>query len=399
MSTENTTVLMEHLFDDMTSEPTPDTSLERVDTSTETVPGSDSSTCQVLDSNCQQLDNCEDMYMSLISTPARTESSVAIYPHTNQLALTSSYLNAQNSHTSSSLTAHKPKHGKGRRQHRRGSSGTQSRVEDVKHSYKKLEICFAVLCFLNVLMFVFYILTNPKYGPFFSDDKEDDFFETESGQPKTFKLCTKCQPLEAKAGFDLLRDIKSTKYPDHCCFRRVDQLLELIDGYAEIYVDQEVGKVRDEVTFNMTTGMKTGAPANRQVALAHMYYKDTEEERSREVRPLRWETRGVDILLVGSMKMREQKHLQVLHTGYYYIYSHLQLKAGSNAIHQVLKNFEKDTEKKLLYMKPRKNEHVSELQGVFHLDAGDQVTVAATDEAIESGQRKNYFGVFLVGQQ
>lgn len=38
--------------------------------------------------------------------------------------------------------------------------------------------------------------------------------------------------------------------------------------------------VRDEVTFNMTTGMKTGAPAPRQVALAHMYYKDTEEGKS-----------------------------------------------------------------------------------------------------------------------
>ncbi|XP_067670311.1 uncharacterized protein [Haliotis asinina] len=397
MNSDNTTVSIEHLLDDTASEQSPDSSLDRVDTSAETIPSGETSTSQTIASNGQQI--TEDMYMSLISTPARTETSLTIFPPRNTQALTSSYLNPQNSHTNSSVTPYKHKHAKGRRQHRHRSSNTESHVENVKHRYKKLEICFAVLCFLNVLMFVFYILTNPKYGPFFSDNTEDDFFEKEGGEPKTFKLCTRCQPLEAKAGLDLLRDIKSTKYPDFCCFRRVDQLLQLIDGYAEIYVDQEVGKVRSEVTYNITTGLKTGIPASRrQAAMAHMYYKDTSGEKTKDLRPLRWETQGVDILLVGSMKVLRQQHLQVLQTGYYYIYSHLQLKGDAEAIHQVMKNFEKDTKKKLLYQKSRKSDQASELHGLFRLDEGDLVTVVATKNAIESGQRKNYFGVFQVGQ-
>ncbi|XP_046556792.1 uncharacterized protein LOC124266025 isoform X3 [Haliotis rubra] len=177
------------------------------------------------------------------------------------------------------------------------------------------------------------------------------------------------------------------------------QVYQLIDGYAEIYVDQEVGKVRSEVKYNITTGLNTGIPApRRQAAMAHMYYKDSSGEKTKDVRPLRWETQGVDILLVGSMKVLRQQHLQVLQTGYYYIYSHLQLKGDVEAIHQVMKNFETDTKKKLLYQKSRKTDQTSELHGLFRLDKGDLVTVIATKNAIESGQRKNYFGVFLVGQ-
>ncbi|XP_071085206.1 uncharacterized protein [Haliotis cracherodii] len=244
--------------------------------------------------------------------------------------------------------------------HSRRSSHSSNNVGELKQFYKNVKTCFFVLFMCNVLVVIILFLTHPKFGVVLSGS--DDDFESD-GQPNTFHLCVKnCGTLLAKIGPELSYDIKSHESPGSCCFRRIDQLLDLVDKYTKEFIKQE------EDTRQVKTPRNINPTCHVQDAvIAHTSTSDTDCSSG----TLAWVTRGIGITVQG-VRLDRTGYLAVTTGGYYYIYSHLKFKGNTTYIHQIRNNNKK------LYTETGETgsqDSYSILQGIVHLTNGSNLSV------------------------
>ncbi|XP_046578782.1 uncharacterized protein LOC124286443 [Haliotis rubra] len=205
-----------------------------------------------------------------------------------------------------------------------------------------------------------------------------------SGQGKyeAFSLCAKCAMLKDD---QIIRETRSSKYREFCCFRTIGKLIDVFDSFVQQHSNHLLTEdpASNEQTLN---GRHRSEHAFGTGNMAHCNLLITGNAKS-ESSALQWSCK----VKVGFEMVDRQLAVSV--SSYYYIYSHLLLSQQTD--HKVIRHRKGEDKRVLLHTPMSMQDQNSLLEGIFLLMEGDTISVLSTESRIKT-LSTNYFGIFMV---